>query len=69
MYRISSIALLIVGIALIAWGLNIADAFNSQVKEVFTGEPTDKAMWLYVGGGILALAGVCGLARSCCCKK
>lgn len=69
MYRIPSIALLIVGIALIAWGLNISDAINSQVKEAFTGSPTDKAVWLYVGGGILTLAGLAGLARSCACKK
>ena len=69
MYRIPSIVLLAVGIALIAWGMNISDSINSQFKEAFTGSPSDKAVWLIVGGAILGVAGLFGVVRSCNCKK
>ena len=43
---------------MLAWGHNVAQAVNSQVKNIFTGEPTDKAMYLYIGGGVLCALGV-----------
>lgn len=44
------IALLVVGIALIVYGLKASDSVGSQVSEVVTGTPTDKSMWLLWGG-------------------
>ena len=64
MYRIPSIVLLAAGIALVAWGMNISDSINSQFKEAFTGSPSDKAVWLIVGGVIIGVAGLLGLVRS-----
>ncbi len=52
------IALLVVGIALLIWGISATDSFSSQVSEFFTGSPTDKAMWLLIGGIAAAAAGV-----------
>ncbi len=46
------------GIVLLFWGYNVSQAVNSQVKNLFTGSPTDKAMYLYIGGGILVAIGL-----------
>jgi hypothetical protein len=44
------LALLAVGIALIIYGINASDSFGSEAKRFFTGTPTDKSMWLLLGG-------------------
>jgi hypothetical protein len=44
------LALLAVGIVLLIFGMNSSDSFSSDVSRTFTGKPTDKAMWLIVGG-------------------
>ena len=43
-------ALLAVGITLIVFGVGSADSVGSSVKQFFTGTPTDKSIWLLVGG-------------------
>ncbi len=60
-------ALLIGGVVLLAFGVTEADSFASDVSEVFTGSPTDRAIWLLVVGaaatafgGVLALTGRSG---------
>ena len=55
--RTIAIAMLIAGIALLIWGYNMSGAFDSKVSRVFTGSPTDKAMWTMIGGAVLAVAG------------
>ena len=50
MYKILSIALTIVGIALLVYGLNASDSTASHVSKTFTGNPTDRSMWLIIGG-------------------
>jgi uncharacterized membrane protein YidH (DUF202 family) len=52
-----AIALLVAGIALLIWGYNMSEAFDSQVSRVFSGSPTDKAMWTMTGGAVLAAVG------------
>lgn len=52
-----AIAMLVAGIALLLWGINMSGAFESKVSRVFTGSPTDKAMWLMIGGAVLAAVG------------
>ena len=60
-----SVALLVGGIVLLAFGYNASQAASSEVSRFFTGNPTDKAMWMLVGGAILAVLGLIGLfARS-----
>ena len=44
------LALLGVGIALIIFGLSASDSIGSDVSRFFTGTPTDKSVWLLVGG-------------------
>lgn len=58
-----SIALLVVGIILIGWGISAAESFSSDVSRAFTGSPTNKTVWL-LGSGIAAvIAGGFGLIR------
>ena len=63
MNKITGVICLAVGIVLLAWGHNVAQAVNSQVKNLFTGEPTDKAMYLYIGGAVLCAVGAFQLVR------
>ena len=50
MNRAIGIALLAVGIVLIVFGLNASDSVGSSFSRFFTGNPTDKTMWLMAGG-------------------
>jgi hypothetical protein len=56
-----SIVLLIGGIVLIVFGVSASDSLNSDISRFFTGSPTDKAMWLLVGGTAASVAGAVGL--------
>jgi Na+/H+ antiporter NhaC len=60
MSRIISIILLVAGIVLIVLGLGAIDSFSSDVSRFFTGTPTDKSIWMLIGGLILAVAGLSG---------
>jgi hypothetical protein len=50
MSRTLGIALLIVGLLLTIMGITESDSFSSEVSRFFTGNPTDRSMWLLVGG-------------------
>jgi uncharacterized membrane protein YidH (DUF202 family) len=50
MNRALGIALLAVGIVLLIFGINSTESFVSDVSRFFTGSPTDKAIWLLLGG-------------------
>ena len=58
-----SIALLIVGIVLIAFGLNAYHSASSDVSRFFTGAPSDQALWLLIGGLITSIVGFSGLVQ------
>jgi hypothetical protein len=56
-----SLALLIGGIVLIVFGVSATNSMNSDISRFFTGSPTDKAMWLLVGGTAASVAGAVGM--------
>ncbi len=56
-----SIAIFIGGIALIVFGVSASNSLSSDVSRFFTGSPTDKAIWLLVGGAAASVAGAVGL--------
>ena len=58
-----SLALLVIGIMLTIWGVSVSESFSSDVSRAFTGSPTDKALWLLIGGLASAIVGVFGLLR------
>ena len=59
-----SIALLVIGLVLIAYGISASDSIGSDFSRLFTGSPTDKAIWLLVLGAIAAIVGGSGMMRS-----
>lgn len=63
MSRLLFIVLLVVGVILLVLGVNEADSISSAFSRLFTGEPTDKAVWLLIGGGVATIVAVGGLAR------
>ena len=58
-----SLALLVGGIVLIVYGIAASDSTASGVSRFFTGNPTDKTMWLLIGGAIATIVGGSGLFR------
>ena len=58
-----AVALLVGGIVLIVIGINATNSFSSDVSRFFTGSPTDKAVWMLIGGVVAAVAGLCGVMR------
>lgn len=58
-----SLALLVGGILLIIYGVSAADSIGSGFSELFTGAPTDKAIWLLVGGIVATILGFTGIVR------
>lgn len=58
-----SLALFVGGILLIIYGVSANDSVGSGVSRFFTGSPTDKTMWLLIGGAIATAVGLSGLLR------
>lgn len=56
-----SIGLLVAGIVLTVLGVSATNSFSSDVSRFFTGSPTDKAVWMLIGGLIMAVVGLVGL--------
>jgi Protein of unknown function (DUF3185) len=63
MNKIISLALLLGGIALMIYGINATNSFSSDVSRFFTGSPTDKAIWMLIGGIVAAGVGLTGTVR------
>ncbi|MCC5789353.1 MAG: DUF3185 family protein [Opitutales bacterium] len=59
--QIISLAILIGGVVLLIFGLSAMDSFGSDVSRVFTGTPTDKSMWMFISGLVLAIVGLGGI--------
>jgi len=60
MNKIISTVLLIGGVALIILGISAMDSFTSDVSRLFTGSPTDKSVWMFIGGVIAVVLGASG---------
>jgi len=63
MNKPASIVLLVVGLILIGFGIQANHSLGSGVSRFFTGAPTDKTLWLLLGGAAAAVAGFVGLSR------
>jgi H+/Cl- antiporter ClcA len=64
MYKGLSVAFIVVGVMLIIWGVSAYESFDSDVSRFFSGNPTDKSMYLLIGGAVLGIVGVFGLFKS-----
>ncbi len=58
-----SVALLVGGVILLVFGLNAYHSASSDVSRFFTGAPTDKALWLLIGGIVVGIIGFFGLVK------
>jgi hypothetical protein len=63
MNKALSFALLAGGIVLIIYGISASDSISSSFSRFFTGSPTDRTMWLLIGGTVASAAGLFGLMR------
>lgn len=61
MRPILSIVLLVAAVILIVYGLQASDSIASSFSEFFTGSPTDRSMWLLIGGAACAVVGLATL--------
>ena len=50
--------LIVVGVVLLILGWQASESTSSELSEAFHGAPSDKTIWLLVGGGILTVLGV-----------
>ena len=64
MNKIIFIALLVGGVVLMILGVQATNSFGSDVSRFFTGSPTDKAIWMLIGGIVAAIIGLAGMLRS-----
>ena len=63
MNKAVSLGLLAGGILLLIFGISATGSFSSDISRFFTGSPTDKAVWMLIGGAVLSIVGVVGLFR------
>jgi cell division protein FtsX len=63
MNKLISIAALAGGCVLLGFGLSASDSAGSGISRFFTGAPTDKAIWLIVGGTLAIGVGLAGVVR------
>jgi len=58
MHKIIGVVLLVVGIFLLMKGHDYSQALGSQVKNLFTGSPTSKVTYYYLGGALCCAIGL-----------
>ncbi len=58
-----SLAILAGGILLMIFGINASNSVSSDVSRIFTDAPTDKAIWMLVGGVVALIIGLVGVLR------
>ena len=63
MHKAISVALLVAGVALAIFGISASQSLGSDISRFFTGSPTDKAVWMLIGGAVLSIFGLVGLLR------
>jgi hypothetical protein len=63
MNRIVSLVLLVGGVVLMIYGINATNSFSSDFSRFFTGSPTNKAIWMLIGGAVASVVGLVGTLR------
>ncbi|MBN2513556.1 MAG: DUF3185 family protein [Sedimentisphaerales bacterium] len=61
--KLIALVILAMGIALVIYGISASESFSSDVSRFFTGSPTDKSIWLLIGGVVAVVIGLFGLLR------
>jgi len=63
MNKAVSLVILAAGIVLVIYGVAATESFSSDISRFFTGTPTDKAIWMMIGGVVAIIIGLVGLLR------
>ena len=63
MNKIIFIALLVGGVVLMILGVQATNSFSSDVSRFFSGSPTNKAVWMLIGGIVAGIIGLIGVMR------
>jgi divalent metal cation (Fe/Co/Zn/Cd) transporter len=63
MNKAVSLVILVAGIVLVVFGVAATESFSSDISRFFTGTPTDKAIWMLIGGIVVTIIGLAGLLR------
>jgi len=58
MNNILGLGIFALGVVLLIFGFNESQSFGSDVSRFFTGNPTDRSMWLIAAGGVAVVAGL-----------
>lgn len=56
--KILGIVLIVIGVALAAWGYDVYDSASAQISRTFSGDTPIEAWAGMVGGAILVLVGI-----------
>jgi len=57
-----SFAILAVGIVLIIFGIRESESLRSDISRFFSGSPSDRAIWMLLGGAVATIIGLAGLS-------
>ena len=63
MNKAISLAFLAGGVLLLIFGISASKSLGSDISRFFTGSPTDKTIWMLIGGVVLLIIGLAGLLR------
>jgi uncharacterized membrane protein len=64
MNKAISLALVVIGIVLLVYGINASNSTASSISNAISGNPTDRSIWLICGGALGIVAGGVGLIFS-----
>ena len=56
-----SLAILVAGALLLVFGVSASQSLGSDISRFFTGSPTNKAIWMLIGGAVLSIIGLVGV--------
>ena len=58
MNSVVGLAVFALGVVLLIFGFNESHSFSSDVNRFFTGNPTDRSIWMISGGVVAVIAGL-----------
>lgn len=58
MNNIVGLAIFALGIVLLIFGFNASQSFGSEVSRLFTGNPSNRAIWMILGGAAAVIVGL-----------
>ena len=58
MNNVIGLGVFALGIVLLIFGFNESHSFSSDVSRAFTGNPTDRSIWMIAGGVLAVVVGL-----------